>query len=940
MYRKSRDSSAPQGETQKPPVLAERLLLLFSPVDEGEALAGDLAEEFQRHHLPLLGRSAARRWYWGQVLRSLLPGLSRPAASRSPEGASEVEARTLPHRIPATGHRGSISVDPWHHLTHRRIRARKGDGLMSDLLQDIKFALRTLRQSPTFSVVTILTLALAIGVNCAIFSILNLMFFSDVVPIRDGDTLGFVFMRNPERGIERRDISIPDFLDIREGVTAFEDMGGTTREPAILTGADEPARVVIAPSTANLFDLWGIQPVLGRGFREGEDLPGADRVAILSHGTWERRFSADPGAIGRTISLNGYPTTVVGVMGEEMEVGGLGEIEVWVPVVLDRDSASRDDRMLWVTGKLAPGATLDQARAEVAAVVARLRDEYPDSNAGWYEYVATYNEGLSGTEFNVILSMLTVTVAFVLLIACSNVATLMLARASARGREIAVRAALGAGRMRIVRQLLTEGAMLSLAAGLVGLIVMKGTLASLGFMARNNAEMSNVVRLLGVDRNVLLFTLSVSLLAPLLFGLLPALRASRGQLVDTLKEAGGRSIGGRGAMKGRRFLVAGQVALALGLMIVAGLLIESMIEMRRTELGYDANAILTMRVDLPEGEYEDLQQQQQFFRDVMDGVRGLPIVESAAWVSRLPLAEGSATSSFEVLGRPQEDPERRPFAGVVIAEPEYFDVMELSVIRGRGFQPDDTAERVPVAVVNQDAVDRFWPGEMPIGEHIRLGESAVDAEWVEIVGVVENLVYPEPEDPFYPLVYLPLEQRPRSGLGLVLRPRGDVKTAASPVREQIWAVDPNQPVSDVQTMDEVFAERVAVFDPIFGLFMIFAFFALLMAAAGIYGVISFAVGQRTREFGIRMALGAEGRNVRSMVMRSSVWLVGAGALGGLILGFTLARVLASGLDGVGGMNPASYLLVTAVLVVAAALSAYFPARRATRVDPMVALRTE
>jgi len=811
---------------------------------------------------------------------------------------------------------------------------------MNDLLQDVRFAFRTLKQSPTFTVITVLTLALAIGVNCAIFSLLNIMFLNDLVPIRDGETLGFVFVRNPERGIERRDLSIPDFLDIRDGITAFEDLAGTAREPAILTGADEPARITIGPSTANLFDLWGIQPVLGRGFLEGEDLPGAERVAVLSHGSWQRRFGGDPEVIGRKIKLNGYSTTVVGVMTEKMEMGGLAEIEVWVPVVLDRELARRDDRMLWVTGKLAPGATLEQARAEVAGVVARLREEYPDTNAGWHEYVATYNEGLGGTEFNTILTMLSVTVAFVLLIACSNVATLMLARASARGREIAVRAALGAGRLRIVRQLLTEGAMLSLTAGLLGLLVMKATLAGLLFMSRDNAEMVAVVGYLGIDRNVLLFTLSVALVAPLLFALFPALRASRGQLVETLKEAGGRTIGGRGAMKGRRFLVAGQVALALGLMIVAGLLIESMIEMRRTDLGYDENAILTMRVDLPEGEYAEVPQQQQFFRDVMDEVRGLSIVESAAWVSRLPLVEGSGTTSFEILGRPAEDPERQPFAGVVVAEPTYFEVMEMKLVRGRGFTSDDTADRVPVALVNQDTVDRFWPGEAPVGQHIRLGNAEADAAWVEIVGVVENLVYPEPDNPYHPLIYLPLEQEPRSGLGLVLRSRGDISAAAAPVREQIWAVDPDQPVSDVQTMGEVFAQRVAVFDPIFALFILFAFFALLMAVAGIYGVISFAVSQRTREFGIRMALGAQGTRVRAMVMLSSVWLVGAGAIAGLILGFILSRVLASGLDGVGGMNPVSYGLVTAVLVAAAVISAYIPARRATRLDPMIALRTE
>lgn len=811
---------------------------------------------------------------------------------------------------------------------------------MSDLIQDLRFALRTLRQSPTFSVITVLTLALGIGVNCAIFSMLNVLFLSDLVPIKEGHTLGFVFVRNPERGVERRDLSIPDFLDIRDNVTAFAAMAGTTRETAILTGVDEPARVTIGPSTANLFDIWGTHPVLGRGFLEGEDLPGAERVAVISYGNWQRRFGADPEVIGTVIEINGYPTTVVGVMAEEMEVGGLEEIEIWVPVMLDRDTEARDDRKLWVTGKLAPGATLDQARAEVAAVVARLREEYPETNGGWYEYVSTYNEGLAGTEFYTLLYMLSVTVALVLLIACSNVATLMVARASARAREIAVRAAMGAGRSRIVRQLLTEGAVLSLAAGLLGLVVMRAFLAGLLYLSRGNAEIVAFVRYLEIDRNVLVFMLTVSMLAPLLFGLFPALRASRQELVETLKQAGGRAASGRGAMKGRRFLVAGQVALALSLMTVSGLLIESMIEMRRTELGYDAAAILTMRVDLPEGKYPEVSQQQQFFRDVMDRVRALPIIESAAWVSRLPLAEGTRTATFEIRGRAPEDPERRPFAGIVAADPDYFGVMEMSLLRGRALAATDTVDRVPVALVNQDAVSRYWPDEDPVGQHIRISDVGPDAEWVEIVGVVENLVYPEPDDPLYPLIYRPLEQEPQAGLGLMARPRGDVKAAATPMREQIWAVDPDQPVSYVQTMAEVIARRVAVFDPVFAMFTAFAFFALAMAAAGIYGVMSFAVSERTREFGIRMALGAESKMVRSMVMLSSVWLVAVGAVVGLLLGFLLARVLASGIEGVGAMNPASYGLVTAVLVAAAALSAYIPARRATRVDPIVALRTE
>ncbi|MCH7824240.1 MAG: ABC transporter permease [Acidobacteria bacterium] len=910
MHRKSDPRASKQI-----PTLAEKLLLLFSPADERDGLAGDLAEEYLRHRLPTDGRLRAWRWYWGQVLRSLIPGLARPQPdfSEHPSSSSRV-----------AGARGGPP--------------NRGE-LLSDYLHDIRYATRMLIKSPAFSVITVVTLALAIGVNSAIFSMINVVFFSDI-PIRDGDTVGFFYMQNPERGFVRQSMSLPDFLDYREGITAFEGIAALRQETAVLTGTDEPIRTVVATGTANIFDLWGTQPALGRGFLEGEDEPGAQPVVILSNGLWQRRFAMDPDVLGQTISLDGRQTTIIGVMGTEMEFGDMSRIDLWTPMEIDRSGEGRDRRDLFVTARLAPGMTLETARSEAAIIAQRLERDYPESNGGWLPDIQSFTEGLADASFWTILTLLIIMVGFVMLIACSNVATMTMARSTARAREIALRSALGAGRFRLLRQLITEGAMLSIAAGALGLAVARGTLEGLVWMAGDNSGISTFFRMLSIDRNVLAFTLTVALLAPLLFSLLPALRATRQSLTDTLSEAGAQSSGGRSALRGRRFLVSAQVALALSLMIVAGILARSMMEVRTLDLGYDGETLLTMRVDLPETKYANAPLQQEFFRAVIERLRAHPEIDAAAWVSRRPMATQAARGAFQISGRVEEDPERLPWAGVVVADAEYPDILNRWILRGRGIRTTDTEDSLPVVLINDETADRYWPEEDPVGRRIQLAADTGSERWLEVIGVLAN---DEPTDsniPARPVIFVPLQQNPRSSMALIVRPRGAALQAAPLVRELIWEVDPDQPVADVRTMRQVFNDAFAGLDAVMAMHTGFAAFAMFMAAAGIYGVMSFAVAQRTREFGIRMALGATGTDVRSMVMRNSLLLIVSGTIVGLLAGYALGTVLANGVEGVAADDPLVFVVVAALLMGVALISIYIPACRATRVDPMIALRAE
>jgi putative ABC transport system permease protein len=778
---------------------------------------------------------------------------------------------------------------------------------MSTFLQDVRYGIRTLLLSPTFSVLTVLTLALAIGVNTAIFSMINVLLLRPL-PIEDTDTAAFIYSSNPQRSVERAYVSAADFLDFRRDLSSFSDLAGVNRgTELVMTGHEDPVRIIGWEATANTFDLWGVEPLMGRTFQPGEDQIGAERVVLLSHGTWERRFGSDPAVLGRTIRLDGFETTIIGVLPPEMEFGSLAEGEVWLPLRLDPAEARRDRRFVWTSGRLAEGVTLEQAREEISAMSLRLSQEYPDTNTGWVYQGNSMKEALATDQVWMIFYLLGLTVTFVMLIACSNVATMMLARASARTKEIAVRAAL---------------------ASLAGLVWMVGSNAG-----------TNFFEMLVIDRNVLAFTLAVSALAPLLFGFLPALRASRTDLSETLKDSTRGSSGASG-LRGRRFLVATQVALALSLMVVAGLLIDDMIENRTMELGFEPRGVLTMRVDLAEGKYPEEQQWSQFFDEVMRRVEDIPSVERTAWVSRRPFLEGATRRDFLIEGETVPPQERSNWTDTVVVSPDYIGVMQIPLVRGRNLADSDAAESVPVALVNQEMAERYWPERDPLGERIRFGGIESEQPWLEVVGVVGNLAIGDPDLPAAPIAYLPHSQNPRQGMALMTRTRGEPLGAVAAVRQQIWAVDPDQPVGDVRAMGQILLDGMAVYDTLITIFVSFAVFALVMASTGIYGVISFSVAQRSQEIGIRMALGAESGDVLRMIMRQSLWLIGIGFAVGLVGALALGRALASAVAGLNATDPIALGGVIAVLGMAALIATLIPARRAVRIDPVTALRSE
>ncbi len=892
MQSKSPD---PTPARQQPPRAAVFLLRLFSPAAEHEELLGDLREEYSEHWLPR-GRGVARRWYWGQALRSLRAGLDRPN-----------------RRVPGT---------------------RKGDGLVGNLLQDVRYGVRSLLNAPMFTGLTVLTLTLAIGVNSAIFSMVSAIFFSEM-PLQNTETAVFVWTNSAERGVDRGSSSLPDFLDLRDQIDALEGIVGIGQRPGILSGVEEPTRVQLGLASADMLQVWGLAPHLGRNFAVGEDAPGATRVAMLSHGLFERRFGADPSAVGREVKIDGHPTTIVGVVSPQMEFGDLAANDLWLPMILDPAATPRDVRSLFVSARLAPDSTLEQAQAEVALLGERLAEQYPETNRGWTIEVQDFQSGLADDTFWTVITLLGITVGFVMLIACSNIATMTLARATSRAQELAIRAAIGAGRGRIMRQLVTESLLVSFVSAALGLLVARAALYGLTWIAGENSGVTSFFQMLSIDTGVLVFTLVVALLAPLVFGLVPAIRASRADLASTLKE-GGRTSGDVASLQGRRVLVATQVSLAIALMVVAGLMVRALLEVRSMEFDHAPETILTMRIDLPDAGYPELEHVRQFRRDVGERIEAEPGVVRVAWVDTRPVADFGGSTSFEIAGAELRSEEQQPFAFRTAVSPPYFDMMKLRPLMGRLFGAADRTDAAPVALVNAEAVERFWAGGEALGHEIRMG----DGEWLEIVGVVANELNPDPSDPTVPRIYLPIAQHTELGGALLVESLNEPLALTASVRGAVLAIDPEQPIADVRTQARIYADANSSISVVASMLGSFAFFALVMAGAGIYGVLSFMVAERTREFGIRMALGASRGSVRTMVMRNSGVLILIGVLVGLVAAFGLGKLLASALPEINAGDPMVYSSVGLLLFSVAALAAWIPARRATRVEPVVALRAD
>ncbi|HEU4630001.1 MAG TPA: ABC transporter permease [Gemmatimonadaceae bacterium] len=810
---------------------------------------------------------------------------------------------------------------------HRTTTAPRDRDMVDSLLQDLRFALRSLRRSPGFTLVAVLTLALGVGANTAIFSVV------------DGVLLAPLPLREPDRLVavgERVDGGAPtDFTSTSPG--SFFDWQRQTRTVRLagfagsartLTGRGEPERLLGASTVGGLFDVLGVPPLFGRTITPADETPEAQRVIVLSYATWRRLFGEDRGVVGRTLTLDGASHTIVGVMPPSFRFPDTGT-EFWVPSRFDAEfRANRDQYFIQVVGRLAPGATLEQARTELAVVSERLQRDWPMYNSDLRIVVRPLQETIvEGVRTRLLVLM--AAVAFVLLITCANLGNLLLARASGRHREIAVRQALGAGRTRLARQLLTESLVLALAGGAAGLLVGQGFLELL-LAAQATTNLPRVDEI-GLDARVLLFTLGVSVAAGLFFGSLPAWQLARARSGEALRTG---TRGSAGHQWARSALVVSELALAMVLLTGAGLLLRSFALMQRVDPGFTADHVLTFDVTRP-GE------DASFTATSLERIRALPGVRSAAVVSQLPVTGRGIGAWFNRLDRPLPPDVKPTGEAYRVVTPGYFATIGLPLKRGRLLTPDDRRER-PAVVINEALARRYYAGEDPIGKAIYLG--APDNRLFDhgtIVGVVGDTRDAGLGSDPLPTVYIPLAVMPGwRSFSYVVRTAGPPTAVAGAVRNVIRTLDATVPVRNVRTLDAVLAESVAPARWSTTLLGVFAGVALVMAALGVFGVLSFVVAQRTRELGIRMALGAAPSAVRRTVVRQGLRLVVAGLALGLAGAFALTRLMGSLLYGVAPTDPATYAGVAAVLVGTAAVASWLPARRATRVDPIIALRAE
>ena len=810
---------------------------------------------------------------------------------------------------------------------------------MNTLWQDLRYGLRMLLKSPGFTVIAALALALGIGANTAIFSVVNAMLLRPL-PYPEPNRLVVLWETNPNLASAflrtHNEASPANFLDWKQQQTVFEDVAAYRWLNYNLTGTDTPEQLQGNPVTTNMFDVLRVRPLIGRNFRPDESDPKSDRVAMLSYGLWQRRFGGDPAVIGKAITLNGNQHIVVGVMPQDFEFPG-AFCELWTPLRFATDTPpARQAHFLYTRARLKPGVTLQQAQAEMDTIAARLRQQYPDTNADRGIRLQPLHEA-TVEEMQTGLFVLLGAVGFVLLIACANVANLMLARATARHKEIAIRTALGAGRWRIVRQLLTESVLLSILGGVGGILLALWGIDLL--LAAVPGEFRLFVHgwnHIGLDAPVLLFTLTVSILTGVVFGLVPALQASKADLNEALKE-GGRSSVGHTRRRFRSALVVAETALALVLLVGAGLMIKSFMRLVEVRPGFDPQNVMTMQLSLPPARYKDNAQVVNFYEQLNARVAAQPGVEAAGFVNYLPMAGAGGTTTFIIDGRPPAKQGVYPEANIRIVSPDYFRTLRIPLRAGRVFTARDTASAPLVAIINETGARLYFPGEDPIGKVIRNPDGTQPTEIVGVVGDIKHFgLDDEPEG----YLYAPHAQAPNNDMALVVRATGDPTASAALVRREVLALDKDQPVFDVKTMATRIAERTTPSRLGSFLFGLFAAVALTLAAVGIYGVMAYSVTQRTHEIGVRMALGAQTRDVLRLVVGQGMLLVGIGLVLGLGASFVLMRWLASKLFQVSATDPTTFVGVSLLLAVIALVACLVPARRATKVDPMVALRYE
>jgi putative ABC transport system permease protein len=856
-------------------------------------------------------------------------------------GASEEEARqqvieqlnapdVLQRELKHVERRGS--ENPIELGTERKIN------LFADLRQDLRFGLRTLAKSPAFTSIAIIALALGIGANSAIFSVVDAVLLRPL-PFKKPEQLVMLWENATHQGFPKNTPSPANFLDWQKQASAFTGMAAMVERSFNLTGVGEPERLDGRRVSANLFDLLGVRAVLGRTFVPGDDRPGT-HVVLLSYSLWQRRFGSDPSVIGGALTLNGESYTVIGIMPLFVQLPGLANRndQVWVPIAFPpEEAAQRGNHFLEVIARLKPGFTLKQAQAEMDTIAARLAQTYPDYNTRIGAVVVPLHEQVVG-DIKPALLILLGAVGFVLLIACANVANLLLARAAVRQKEIALRLALGASRSRLTRQFLTESVLLAVFGAGLGLLLALGGIRILKTFVP--ATISQV-QTINIDARVLIFTALVAVVTGIGFGLAPAFQASHLNLNDTLKEGGRDAGGGSKGNRLRSVLVIGEVAVSFVLLIGAGLLIKSFFHLRNLEPGFRADHLLTMKVDLSEVKYPDRERRAAFFDEVIRRVRALPGVQSAAVAGNLPLTYNGDSMNINVEGVPDPPPDQRPDVIFRAIGPGYFGTMGIPIIRGRDFIDQDKADSKNTVVISEKTAQHFWPGQDPIGRRLKPGSSTSNTPWREVIGIVkdvrQNDLIAAPKMQMY-FTYRQLKDLAPNAL--VIRTSIEPLSLAASARDAIWSVDKDQTVADIDTMEHIVAEAVARQRFSMLLLGLFATLALLLASVGIYGVMSYSVAQRTQEIGIRIALGARRADVLQMTIKQGLKLVGAGMILGLVAAFILTRVLESLLFGISATDPVTFFGISLVLLAVAILASYLPALRATKVDPIIALRAQ
>ncbi|HMD96018.1 MAG TPA: ABC transporter permease [Terriglobia bacterium] len=807
---------------------------------------------------------------------------------------------------------------------------------MSDVIQDLKYGIRMLARNPVFAVVVVLVLALGIGANTAIFSVVNAVLLRPL-PYEDSGRLVTIWGKNLPKGEDMDSVSAPDFADWRAQNRVFAEIAGSTDDMFTLTGAGDPAAIIAYQFDANFFHLLGVPPLVGRTFLPEEEQPGKNHVVVLNYALWQSRFGGDRGIVGKSITLSGTPYTVIGVMPRSFDWPQ--DVQLWVPINVDPQwTGNRGIRYLRVMGRLKPGVTIKQAETEMNTIAGRLERQFPTTNRDQGARIITVREFIAG-DIRPALLVLLAAVALVLLIACANVANLLLARASARQKEIAVRTALGASRLRIVRQFLTESLLLALMGGVAGLLVAYWGASGLVAMFPRTISNLSIPRVdeIPIDGRVLAFAVLTSLLGALLLGLIPAFQACRLNPNEALKESG-RSI--TGSAQGRRFrsaLVVSEVALSLTLLTAAGLLMKSFLRLLNGDLGFRPDHVLTFRILLPEHKYTTDAQKLAFTNGVEDRIKSLPGVQSVGTITFLPLCGWWGERGIAVEGRPVAPERQQPRAVWSSVTPDYFRGMSIPLVRGRLFAEQDDAGATGVAIISASLAHQLWPDEDPIGNRITLEGQKQPREVVGVVGDVRQFgLADEPK----PEVYQPYAQAPAGLIGFAVRAASDPMSMVNAVRREVWAVDKDQAVGYLMSMEQLASESLAPQRVSMVLLGFFAAAALMLAAIGLYGVISYAVTQRTHEIGIRMALGADRAAVSRMVLGQGMALTLVGLAIGVGLALLLTRFMSTLLYGVRATDPITFLLVVVVLAAVAFLATYIPARRATRVDPMEALRYE